>query len=161
MPKPEFPPLLPAGSHVLSEEELFELTVGKFKASSRRKPLWDSLMEFCEDLRDAGIIPCKVWLDGSFLTEKIEPDDIDLIVEADLAVVDGSMAAGCGMAMDIANQAWHVEPRCLHTFLLPAPPVIHVHHGPYLLAKARWQRDWGHALLSRTPKGIALLEVGT
>lgn len=159
-PKPEFPPLLPAGFHTLSEADLFALTVTNFKTSTRRQPLWDSLMLFCDDLRHAGLIPCKLWLNGSYLTQKIEPDDIDLIVEADWAIVDNSMAAGSGMADDISNDVWHHEPRCLHTFLLPIFPIIHSFYPAYVIALRRWQNDWGHALLSRQPKGIALLEVG-
>lgn len=158
-PKPEFPPLLPPGLHVIPEAALYTLTVESFATSTRRQPLWDSLMEFCEDLRNDGMIPSQLWLNGSFLTEKIEPDDIDLIVEADLAVIDNSLANN-GMAVDIANNIWHGGPRCLHTFLLPIYPVIHAHFGAYVAARARWQRDWGHALLSRQPKGIAVLEVG-
>src|SRR5690606_15054654 len=60
-PKPEFPPLLPAGKHVLSEADLRQLTVENFSASSRRIELWQSLKIFCDDLRRENIVPARIW----------------------------------------------------------------------------------------------------
>ena len=117
-------------------------------------------MLFCDELRDGGLIPAKLWLNGSYLTKKNDPDDIDLIVEAGLAIMDNLAALGEPIVQDIADRKWYVNPRCLDTYLLPVVPIVHVHFGALAIARARWERDWGHALMSRQPKGIAVLEVG-
>lgn len=159
-PKPEFPPLLPAGLHVLDALALFRLTVGNFKTSAKRPVLWASLMKFCEELRDEGIIPCNLWLDGSFLTEKVEPDDIDLIVELDNSIYSKLRMASLAYFQRLSSQPLHVETRCLHTFLMIKYPILHIDHAFSLAVRKQWEYDFGHALLSKTPKGIVILEVG-
>lgn len=159
-PKPEFPPLFPPGLHVLSEGDLFALTVGRFKTSARRPALWQSLMRFCEELRDEGILPCRIWLNGSFLTEKIEPDDIDLILDMDGAVFDKLSPSGSAFVASLRMQPFHAEPRCLHTFAIINFPIGHLDHTFFLGIRKQWEYDFGRALLSKQPKGIAVLEVG-
>jgi hypothetical protein len=159
-PKPEFPPLLPAGLHPLSEADLETLTVTNFKASTRRPKLWRSLMRFCEELRDLGIAPCRLWLNGSFLTEKVEPDDIDLIVEVGDAIYSGLGIDALMFIDSLAAQPFKPEPRKLNTFFLLDCTAVHPEYTMYYLIRKAWERDFGHALLSKRPKGIAILEVG-
>jgi hypothetical protein len=45
------------------------------------------LVTILERIRNLGIV-CEIWLDGSFLTEKIEPDDVDFIVFAPMAILE-------------------------------------------------------------------------
>lgn len=159
-PKPEFPPLLAAGLHQMDLMALYALTVGDFKASARRPLLWSSLMTFCEELRDEGVLPCRLWLDGSFLTEKIEPDDVDLVVEMESSLYDRLTPTSRAFVNSLSSQPLHFEPRYLHTFLLINYPVFHLDYAFSLEVRKNWEYDFGHALLTKTPKGIAILEVG-
>lgn len=149
-----------AGQHVIVESDLFDLTVARFKTSTRRPELWASLMQFCEELRDAGLIPCRLWIDGSFLTEKVDPDDIDLVVEASHSILDKLAMLGEPILQTINQQELHAEPRSLHTFLLATYPVMHREFRIGLEAWKYWVGAFGFALISRQPKGIAVLEVG-
>jgi len=73
------PPLLPPGEHVRSIEELRELCVAAFPLSTTRAAIWDGFRKIV-DMLEAQQIPCELLIDGSYLTEEIEPDDIDFAV---------------------------------------------------------------------------------
>lgn len=77
--KPDAPPLLEAGIHHLTSHRLKQIAVDAFPADIRRAELFGKFMAWREQLRAAGISGM-AWLDGSFLTQKFNPDDIDLIL---------------------------------------------------------------------------------
>lgn len=80
--KPDFPPLLAPGRHVMTLYQFKAAFVDAFPHDKRRLTLYLKLEEFIQMLLVAEI-PCEVWLDGSFLTRKEEPDDIDVTVILD------------------------------------------------------------------------------
>jgi hypothetical protein len=88
-PKHDHAPLLAPGGHYFSVAELEPLCVGRFAGPSRdrRQTLFYGLEELVQRLLVA-TIPCKVFVDGSFLTEKPEPDDVDAIVVTELCVFE-------------------------------------------------------------------------
>lgn len=79
MAKADFPPLLPPGMHPLSLQELHDLAVAPFAEDVKRAELFQKLQTWAEAVRASGI-GGQLWLDGSFLTEKVEPGDIDCIL---------------------------------------------------------------------------------
>lgn len=70
--------VLPEGIHRCTVEEC-ENTFGRFSRSDRRPRLTATLRRYVQDARDAGIAVAIV-IDGSYVTEKAEPNDIDLIL---------------------------------------------------------------------------------
>jgi hypothetical protein len=78
----DHPPLFPPGLHAVDESDLSARFVDAFASSTTRRPLLVGLQSFLNALRRAGVA-FEVWLDGSFCTEKIDPNDIDLVVFAD------------------------------------------------------------------------------
>ena len=75
----EFVPLLAPGIHRMGEANLQHLAVTAFPASARRPLLFTNFEHWLNVLRSTGAAG-RVWLDGSFLTAKPEPTDIDLVV---------------------------------------------------------------------------------
>jgi len=75
-------PLFPPGLHPVSEAELAAKLVHPFVGSRTRRALLDGLQAFFTGLRAADV-DFEVWLDGSFCTNKFDPNDIDLVVFAD------------------------------------------------------------------------------
>lgn len=86
MSKPEHPTLLAPGFHKFALDELPKTFVVPFASSQRRFMLLAGLKRFVEELA-ALAIKGELWFDGSFVTEKIDPDDIDLVVVLDPASV--------------------------------------------------------------------------
>src|SRR5205085_763701 len=77
--KPEYPPLLPVGFRQMTVEELRDLCVTRFPLSKKRITIMDGLEHVLDHLSLVGVV-ADVWVDGSFLTEKIEPEDSDIVV---------------------------------------------------------------------------------
>jgi len=78
----DHPPIFPPGLHAVSESDLDNHFLQAFTGSTTRPPLISGLRAFIAGLRRVGV-QFEVWLDGSFCTEKIDPNDIDLVVFAD------------------------------------------------------------------------------
>ena len=70
--------LLPAGLHDCSFEELRE-RFGRFRSSDHRERLAEALRAYLAELRAAGVAAYVV-VDGSFVTAKEKPGDIDLFL---------------------------------------------------------------------------------
>lgn len=86
MEKPCFPPLLPAGFHDLDDNEIKHLLVDAFPKSVRRSMLYCNYIQFLEQLKLINkqvLCFSEVWIDGSYTTEKPEPDDIDILLVVD------------------------------------------------------------------------------
>lgn len=75
----EYPPLLPAGLHVKTWAELQTMCVDGMPLSPNRAALIAGLRRIVDRLCAEGITG-DLWIDGSFLTEKLEPGDIDLVL---------------------------------------------------------------------------------
>lgn len=70
--------LLPPGDHecVLAEVEAV------FVYNDRRRDLWKQLLSYLGELRSYDRITA-IYLDGSFVTDKADPGDIDIVVKFD------------------------------------------------------------------------------
>ncbi|WP_084052917.1 DUF6932 family protein [Desulfonispora thiosulfatigenes] len=67
------------GIHSYSYETFEEQFVAEFTTSSTRGEIYKGLKEWLRLLMDV-LSPRYIWLDGSYLTTKIDPNDIDLVV---------------------------------------------------------------------------------
>lgn len=75
--------LLPPGLHdVAGWDEVERLCVRSFPVGGRRARLLRDLRDFCGYLAIFGL-PFEVWIDGSFLTRKEKPNDVDVVVQVD------------------------------------------------------------------------------
>lgn len=70
---------LPVGIYDCELDEV-KARFGVFQGSSRRPELFARLAEYMADAKASGIV-VSVVIDGSFVTGKREPNDIDLILE--------------------------------------------------------------------------------
>ena len=62
---------LPPGQYVVNTDEIFN----RFTWNNKRKKLYEGLVAALKNLAEAGVM--RVWLNGSFVTAKDEPADID------------------------------------------------------------------------------------
>lgn len=75
--KKAWQPLLPPGRHLMTVHDLERLTVTPFAGSTTRVGIFAEFRRLMVDLQAHDLVG-EVWVDGSFLTEKLDPDDIDL-----------------------------------------------------------------------------------
>lgn len=145
--KVDAPALLEAGIHHVTSHKLKEIAVDAFPTDTRRAELFGKFLAWRDALRLLGVGGV-VWVDGSFLTSKHGPDDIDLIL----------WSPSIAMPLSIAQQQ-HVgslldKVACRAVFDLdvyceaPLPDDL-MHREAY------WKGMFGFCHDGRTAKGIA------
>ncbi len=73
------------GFNEIDELDIYPIFVEPFEHSTRRPMLATKLREYIEQIKTifhSENISAELWIDGSFSTEKLEPDDVDLVVAA-------------------------------------------------------------------------------
>lgn len=79
--------LLQPGLHDFQINEIDNHFLKSFPESITRKPLIDGLNAFVSKLSEVGV-PIELWIDGSFTTNKDNPNDIDMVVFAPATLVN-------------------------------------------------------------------------
>jgi hypothetical protein len=153
--KTEYPPILPAGFHKMTAQEMERTFVSNFPLSQRREALWKSLTFVLDALRDLKIT-CDVWVDGSFLTKKIDPDDVDFVVDIPIECLDDPAQAAF---IDNLSGQLYKKSDSLHSFVMFKVSAKDAMHADMLRVHQQWEKDFGEAFISKEPKGIALFEV--
>jgi hypothetical protein len=77
--KPEFPPLLEVGRHQLPLSQLRKVCVDAFPYSTTRKGIMDGVDIVVARLLQEGV-KGELWVDGGFLTLKMDPEDADMVL---------------------------------------------------------------------------------
>lgn len=76
-------PLFSAGFHDVPfqemEQSLTELLVKPFSGSRRRELLLDRLVALLKEVGETGLFT-EAWIDGSFVTDKEVPNDVDVVL---------------------------------------------------------------------------------
>jgi hypothetical protein len=105
-PIPEDQPLLPCGMHTMTLSELRALCVEaqQFTLSTTRSEIMAGLTHILERLSRSWIVG-EAWVDGSFLTKRIDPSDADLVVRVGGGVYnDGFPEQKAALDWIIGNQ---------------------------------------------------------
>lgn len=89
--KPEFPALLAGGFHVMTLDMLRRLCVTARDPSLTRPSIMEGLTTLILRLNEAGVRG-EVWIDGSFVTFKVDPEDVDILVHAHSSQYDADSA---------------------------------------------------------------------
>lgn len=147
--KIDYPPLLDAGIHPLSVEELKQLTVDGFPSSKRRKVLFGGLTVYLELLENTGL-KSTIWVDGSFMCAKNEPDDIDLVVVYDAESVDSLSESTLPVINNLLNRNFASARFGVDVFKVESDDQEGLNY---------WMRTFGTQRDERTPKGLAALRL--
>lgn len=148
--------MLPPGLHPKGWAELHHLCVGQFPTSSTRADLLTGLRQIVDRLVAEGLV-CDVWVDGSFLSEKLDPGDIDLVLAVAPDVYIGGTPEQRGIlewlgSSDAAvHQATKATFGCDTYLFFDAPDVL-----PEM--RSYWLKQFGNDR-SGNPKGIAILHI--
>lgn len=80
-------PLLAPGRHKMAFADVQQLCVTMFDGNRQREVLYHHLEEFVQAYLRLQL-PCEIWIDGSFMTEKPDPSDVDVLVQIDADVAE-------------------------------------------------------------------------
>jgi hypothetical protein len=149
---PDFPPLLLPGRHVMTLPELRKLCVDAIPLSGSRDLLMRSVEALCTTVSTA-LISSEIWVDGSFLTQKMNPADVDLVV-----VVQAASWPGTGQQRHVLSRIAKKDfnaPMC-DSYLLVEYPTSHVNHGMSEIMRAYWIKQFCFNR-SEEMKGLAVI----
>ncbi len=141
----DFGYLLPYETHVLSLED-FERT---FVIDTEREKLFRLLTDLVLDLKNLGAGTFYIWVDGSFVTKKRLPRDIDLVVFVDSEVFET-------MLNQLSKLRRDYEPY-LDIFMVDNYPEVHEEYYTTALEKLKWRETFGTDRQGRR-KGIIQIE---
>jgi hypothetical protein len=140
--------LFAPGLHEIHESNLDKVFLSNFSSSITRPRLLFGLKQFIDSIRTIGI-PFEVWLDGSFCTNKIDPNDVDLVVFALPAEVDALDAIKKAQLATLLNQRTTKMQYGCDVYFAHADDVTH---------RSYW-RGWYGYDRSEQPKGFAKVMV--
>jgi hypothetical protein len=160
--KEEFPPMFPEGFHRMTMDELRKRCVDDFPKSSRRGMIMEGLERMIAKLVSTGLDDCELWIDGSFLTLKNEPDDVDFVLLAPAKFYDQGTEEQIELLDQLEDehkklifrQQYHCDS---HAFAIY--PETSINNVLGIALRRIWQNNFGKALISGEPKGIAVFAV--
>ncbi len=153
MAKPDFPALLAPGLHTLKLAGRHALAVAPFPVDPRRQDLFDKLSTWVGAVQASGVTGI-LWLDGTFLTQKPGPDDIDCVLWSPLwATPASATAANKQQLQRLVDRPTAMALYGLDFYLeMPAPDQV-FHREAY------WRGVLGFAHDRVTAKGFAELHL--
>lgn len=143
--------LLPLGRFGAALTDIKERFVDapRFAESSTRTEIWQHFESATEGIRSVVPVVC-VWVGGSFLTDKLNPDDIDLVYWCEDALLDqvtdpkerlllelfatNQVRSKTGLRVDTRYCLWHVFPE--------ADRGTSAEHQAYALRRGYWDDFW-------------------
>ncbi|MGK5512072.1 DUF6932 family protein [Brevibacillus formosus] len=139
---------LKPGIHPYTSDDFVLQFVEGFPNSNNRPNIYAGLVNFLSALKEV-LAPHCVWLDGSYLTKKPEPNDIDLVVFYELHDINDDEQRARVILDIIQNQSENFL--CDAYFCFAPDPSVDPNTRNYWRGQFGFDRD-------DQPKGIVLLE---
>lgn len=146
---------LPRGRHpaTINEVESAFVTDPKWAASTTRRTVWDDWVQVTEQARKAVPIAA-AWLGGSFLTDKANPDDLDVVYIIDsrrAAAVTSTLHRGFLAVLSQGDALRKLRGKRLDTFVIewvPDPDGARLAPGfeDYAANRGYWDDLWQRRL---------------
>ncbi|EAT13433.1 hypothetical protein HF888_08050 [Bermanella marisrubri] len=141
-------PILEPGLHDFQLDEIGNHFLKDFVSSTTRAPLIASLKAYAKHFSDLGTT-VELWIDGSFTTKKVNPNDIDLVVFSPEAEVNALPPEKQRLMAALVDQ-----PTVKKTFGLD----VYFCTAEDLQRRSYW-RGWFGFDRNEKPKGIARVMV--
>jgi hypothetical protein len=154
--KPPFEPLFPPGLNTVTTDELRSICVDAFPLSATRKAIFQNLLEVMQRLADNSIVG-DLWVDGSFVTSKFNPRDVDIVLCVSFDLYDNCSAGQRAVFDWIESEVLHTDYRC-DGYILMEWPVDHPFHSEGVVARNYWSNLFGHTREAHE-KGIAIVRL--
>lgn len=142
----EFPDgesVLPPGRLQATIDEVRAALVDGFPNSVRRRPLFERWVALREAIRRIVEVDSD-WLDGSYVTKKEEPNDIDMLTIVDEPAIEALDEASKTLLKGLVARELSRELHECHSFLLVSYPEGHPAHGVYQATRQYWENLFGH-----------------
>lgn len=135
--------VLPEGVHPCDEPVFERRFVGDFPRSTTRKDICEGLFRLRGDSADAGFSAIQ-WIDGSFVEEKENPRDLDVVTFIDLERLNAAPPEAKAFVrrvldgQDFTKATYHA-----HAFFLAACLPMHAYFPVFDKIRAYWRKWYG------------------
>lgn len=136
--------LLPVGIHECDGVGLQENFVEQFKESTTRKAINSGFSRLRRECEDFGIV-LRHWVDGSFVTSKSNPGDIDVVHIARATEIDGLSGEHQNFIEEVLNG--NKKTKSTHytdSYFAPEIPAGQPGHKSSQKNIEYWKHFWGH-----------------
>lgn len=140
----------------MSMAELREGCVSRFPLSTTRQRIMAGLETVLVRLNGAKI-ERDVWIDGSFLTQKIDPEDVDFVLRISGGMCDHCSAEQSEALNWLGSEAPRVDHRC-HGFVFFEYPEGQPNYGQGQWMRAYWIRQFGFSR-GHDMKGMVVIKL--
>lgn len=153
---PDFPCLFPLGFHRLTMANIEQVCVDQFSLSTTRPAICDGL-NVLQTVLELADVSGELWVDGSFITEKINPKDVDIVLRVNGSLYDaGTKDQRNAIDWLIDNQKLTLK---CDSYVLFEYPAGHPLHDEGRWWYSYWHKQWGFSR-DDDPKGIVVLALG-
>jgi hypothetical protein len=152
--KQEYPPLLMLGFWPHTLDEIESRCVLAFPSSITRQRIMDGLRQVVGALNQSGY-HLEIWVNGSFLTEKLNPKDSDVAVRFDGVEFDTSPPALQQQFATFIRTDFQDSHQC-HLFAFPEYPAGHALYDYGQWRRGYWLNKFGFSR-AEEPKGLAVV----
>jgi hypothetical protein len=151
----EFPPgsnYLEPGIHAATVEEVHHALVAAFPQSTTRLEIFEQWQELTEEIRELVKVESQ-WLDGSFVSRKLDPNDLDLTTTYSAVEGDSLDEAGRHALSRLLSGPNNEKFTRIDSWPTPVYPVDHPAYK-WLAADREYFRTGMFARDDRTPTAI-------
>lgn len=133
------------------------MCVTAFPLSQNREAIMSGLEAVVQHLEQARVVG-DLWINGSFLTEAIEPGDADVVLRVTAEFFDSATPEIQGFLNEWFRPGMAAKAHHCDAFLFCEFPPGHPYHCDGI--QQYWVRQYGTGHDEVTPKGIAVVAVG-
>ncbi|MBX3175914.1 MAG: hypothetical protein KF886_00995 [Candidatus Hydrogenedentes bacterium] len=152
---PDFDPhgLLLDGVYVCDEGVFKEKFVDAFPNSSQRRVLFDGFKKL-RDEAEVVLSAATQWVDGSYVTDKADPDDVDVVTFVEIDLLNALFID----QQNVVRQLLHgredtKEKYGCHTFLVPCCDPSNRFFGVFERQRLYWRKWFGSTRGTVAPNG--------
>lgn len=145
--KIEYPPLLASGFQEIKLDKLKAIFLFPFPASITRANILRRFKHWAKRVKQLNV-NCEIWIDGSFVTEKIDPQDVDVVIFISSKEINRLSNDKKLKLQILTNEKLSTQQReaCIcDSYLVFTEDVF---------GKRYWEKQFGLARNKKTPKGI-------
>ena len=138
--------VLPEGVHPCDETTFKDRFVTGFPQSTTRKGICDGFLRFRMDLVARGFCAIQ-WVDGSFVEEKQDPSDVDVVTFVDydwLNCAPPDAKRFADEVLDAKDKDVTKTKYSTHAFLVRACPQDHAYYAVFEEWRQYWRKWLGH-----------------
>lgn len=130
--------------------ETFKSTfVEGFEGSRTRIGIFEQYIEYLNDLRGLFDAPFYQWIDGSFVTRKINPNDIDLVTFVDFEIYNQNEKT-----IDEYRRSRYAKDRVLDGYFVKTYPESHKRFNFLETDKLQWFHTFNRVKNTKLSKGF-------